>query len=80
MITTSDATAQWHLKTTTSLSLILVGYKELVLIENYCARTVETGDTTSAVLDQIRTSVTQEDGNINFTFRQFAFAEIVDEG
>lgn len=49
-------------------------YKELVLIENYCART---GD---QILDQIGTSVTNEVENIKFTFRQFAFTEIIDGG
>ena len=62
------------LKTTTSLRFILVDYKELVLIENYCART---GD---QILDQIGTSVTNDVENIKFTFRQFAFTEIIDEG
>ena len=62
------------LKTTISLRFILVDYKELVLIENYCARS---GD---QILDQIGTSVTNDVGNIKFTFRQFAFTEIIDEG
>ena len=46
----------------------------MVLIENYCART---GD---QILDQIGTSVTNEVENIKFTFRQFAFTEIIDGG
>ena len=67
-------------KTITLLKFILDGYKELVLIENYCARSGDSSDTTARILDQIRTSVTNEDENINFTFRQFAFTEIIDKG
>jgi len=55
-------------------------YKELVLVENYCARTGESTDTIASILDQIGTSVTTEDENIKLTFRQFAFTEIIDNG
>ena len=69
-----------HIENNNQLRFILVGYKELVLIENYCARTGDISDTTSTILDQIGTLVDNNDGNIKFTFRQFAFTEIIEEG
>ena len=55
-------------------------YKELLLIENYCARTVDSSATSAAILEQIGTVVTNEDENIKFSFKQFAFTEIIENG
>ena len=52
----------------------------MVLIENYCAQTDESGSSNIAILNQIGAVVTNEDENIKFTFRQFAYTEIIDSG